>query len=246
MKFNPCAIVPVFRHENTVRDVVRGLVAQRLPVIIVDDGNPPEALQILQRISAEFPNVVTLSHHINMGKGGAVCTGLREAFRLGFTHALQIDADGQHDSSAVPLLLGASRKRPENLVGGFPVYDDSVPREREIGRKITNFWVHLETLSSRIPDAMCGLRIYPLRKTVPVLDKVRTFRMGFDIEILVRLSWERVGMDFYPVNVFYPRNGVSNFHVFRDNAEISKLHARLFCGMILRLPKLLLGSRKRG
>ncbi len=246
MNFNPCAIVPVYRHENTVRDVVVKLVDLKLPVIIIDDGNSPEALQVLKKISQEFSGVAVISHHVNMGKGGAVCSGLREAFLLGFSHALQVDADGQHDASAIPFLLKASRKHFENLVGGFPVYDASVPKEREIGRKITNFWVHVETLSSRIPDAMCGLRVYPLAQTVPVLENICTFRMGFDVEILVRLSWKNIGMNFYPVKVFYPQNGVSNFHMFRDNFEISKLHTRLVCGMLLRLPKILFGKRLHG
>lgn len=246
MRFNPCAVVPVYRHENTVRDVVRKLIDLKLPVIVIDDGNPPEAFHVLKKVAEEFLGVIVISHQVNMGKGGAVCSGLREAFRLGFTHALQVDAGGQHDASAIPFLLKASRKHFKNLVGGFPVYDMSVPRSREIGRKITNFWVHVETLSSGIPDAMCGLRIYPLARTVPVLEKIRTFRMGFDIEILVRLSWENVGMNFYPVKVFYPQNGISNFHMFRDNVEISKLHMRLVCGMLLRLPRILFGKNRNG
>ncbi len=246
MEFNPCAVVPVYRHENTVFAVVRKLVALRLPVIIVDDGNTPDALHVLKKISENLSGVIVISHHVNMGKGGAVCSGLREAFNLGFTHALQVDADGQHDASAIPFLLKASRKHFENLVGGFPVYDESVPKSREVGRKITNFWIRVETLSSKIPDAMCGLRVYPLARTIPVLEKIRTFRMGFDIEILVRLSWENVGMNFYPVKVFYPQNGVSNFHLFRDNLEISRLHTRLVLGMMFRLPGILLGKNKNG
>lgn len=246
MKFNPCAVVPVYRHENTVFAVVQKLVALRLPVILVDDGNTSDALQVLKRISETLPGVIVISHQVNMGKGGAVCSGLREAFQLGFSHALQVDADGQHDMSAIPFLLKASRKHFRNLVGGFPVYDASVPKEREIGRKITNFWVRVETLSSKIPDAMCGLRVYPLALTIPVLERVRTFRMGFDIEILVRLSWENVGMNFYPVKVFYPQNGVSNFHLLRDNVEISRLHTRLVFGMLFRLPGILIGKNRNG
>ena len=246
MEFKPCAIVPVYRHENTVRAVVQSLHAQNLPVIIVDDGNTPEALQVLQRVAQEIPNVMVISHSVNMGKGGAVRTACTEALKAGFTHALQIDADGQHDPSMIPFLLKAARKHPEGLIGGFPQYDASVPKGREVGRKITNFWVAVETLSKQIPDAMCGFRVYPLQATVPVLKNLKTLRMGFDIEILVRLSWANVKMFFYPVKVIYPENGVSNFRMLHDNVEISLLHTRLCCGMLLRLPKLLLQKRKHG
>ena len=51
MEFKPCAIVPVYRHENTVRTVVQKLNSQNLPVVIVDDGNTPEALQVLQKVA---------------------------------------------------------------------------------------------------------------------------------------------------------------------------------------------------
>ena len=93
---------------------------------------------------------------------------------------------------------------------------------------------------------MCGFRVYPLQTTVPVLDKILTFRMGFDIEILVRLAWAGVKMLFYPVKVIYPENGVSNFRMLHDNLEISWLHTRLCCGMLVRLPKLLLQKKKHG
>lgn len=246
MEFNPCAIVPVYRHENTVLSTVQKLLEKKLPVILIDDGNTPEALSVLKKIAEQFPRVTLFSHAKNLGKGGAVCTGLREAFRAGFSHALQVDADGQHDLNAIPFFIKAAQKHPKDLIGGFPQYDDSVPGSRAAGRKITNFWIAVETLSRSIPDGMCGFRVYPLAACNSILQNIRTFRMGFDIEILVRLSWANVKMRFYPVSVFYPENGVSNFRMFHDNVEISLLHARLVCGMICRLPKILFQRKKHG
>ena len=114
-----------------------------------------------------------------------------------------------------------------------------MPKSREQGRKITNFWVAIETLSKDIPDSMCGFRIYPVKSTMPVAKKVTSYRMGFDIEILVRLSWAGVKMRFYPIKVTYPEDGVSNFRVFGSNVEISWTHTKLCVGMLLRLPMLL-------
>jgi hypothetical protein len=150
-----------------------------------------------------------------------------------------MDADGQHDAEAIPFFLKAARKHPEDLIAGFPQYDGSVPKSREQGRKITNFWVAIETLSKDIPDSMCGFRIYPVKSTMPVAKKLTSYRMGFDIEILVRLSWAGVKMRFYPIKVTYPEDGVSNFRVFGSNVEISWTHTKLCTGMILRLPVIL-------
>ena len=234
-----CAIVPVYRHESTTRKVAEGLSALGLAVILVDDGNTPEGHAILEQVAREVPDTILVTHAKNGGKGKAVISGLEKAFELGYTHALQVDADGQHDMASIPFFLKAARKHPEDLIAGMPQYDASVPKAREQGRKITNFWVAIETLSKDIPDSMCGFRIYPVQSTMPVAKKLTSYRMGFDIEILVRLSWAGVKMRFYPIKVTYPEDGVSNFRVFGSNVEISWTHTKLCTGMILRLPMLL-------
>lgn len=236
---NACAIVPVYRHEKASRHVVDVLASYGLPVILVDDGNTPEGHQILEQIAAEVPNTTLVTHAVNGGKGKAVCSGLEAAQKAGFSHALQVDADGQHDMGQIPFFIKAARKHPDELIGGFPQYDASVPKAREQGRKITNFWVAIETLSKEIPDSMCGFRVYPLSSVWPVAKKIRNYRMGFDIEILVKLSWAGLKMRFYPIKVSYPEDGVSNFRVLHDNIAISATHTKLCCGMILRSPLIL-------
>ena len=240
MKF--CAIVPVYRHEKASRKVAESLAAQGLSVILVDDGNAPEGHEILVQVANEVPNTTLVTREKNGGKGAAVISGLEAAFEMGFTHALQVDADGQHDMEAIPFFVKAAKKHPFDLVAAFPQYDMSVPKAREQGRKITNFWVAIETLSMSIPDSMCGFRVYPVKFVWPVAKKIRTYRMGFDIEIMVRLSWAGLKMYFYPIKVKYPEDGVSNFRAFRDNVEISWTHTKLCLGMLVRLP-MILGRR---
>ena len=240
MKF--CAIVPVYRHEAASRKVAERLAAQGLSIILVDDGNAPEGHAILEQVERDVPNTMLVTRERNGGKGAAVISGLQKAFEMGFTHALQVDADGQHDMDAIPFFMKAAQKHPMDLVASFPQYDASVPKAREQGRKITNFWVAIETLSKDIPDSMCGFRVYPVKSVWPVAKKIRTYRMGFDIEILVRLSWAGIRMYFYPIKVKYPEDGVSNFRAVRDNVEISWTHTKLCLGMLVRLP-VILGRR---
>lgn len=234
-----CAVVPVYRHEAASRHVAEALVKEGLAVVLVDDGNAPEGHAILEQIVSEIPNTHLVTHVVNKGKGGAVISGLIEAARLGYTHAFQIDADGQHDLNSIPFFVKAARKHPNSVISAFPQYDGSVPKAREQGRKITNFWVCIETLSMQIPDTMCGCRVYPLESVLPIAKKIRNFRMGFDIEIMVRISWANIKMNFYPIKVTYPEDGVSNFRVLYDNIAISATHTKLCCGMLLRLPLIL-------
>ncbi len=235
-----CAIVPVYRHEKTSRRVVESLVNLNVPVILIDDGNAPEGHEILVQIAKDFADVELVTHKCNRGKGAAMRSGMEAAVAAGFTHALQVDADGQHDMEAVPFFINEVREHPDDLICGYPEYDESVPKAREQGRKITNFWVAIETLSLKIPDAMCGFRIYPLSLSWPVMKCLHNNRMGVDIESIVRLAWAGLQMRFFPIKVRYPEDGVSNFRMFHDNVVISMTHTMLCLGMLIRLPLILI------
>jgi len=235
-----CAIIPVYRHGKTLRNVVEKIMDKGLPCVIVDDGNGDETKSDIAAVKAAIPSVEIVSLPKNQGKGGAVMAGIRRANELGYTHGFQIDADGQHDLGVIDEFLKISEVNPEALVCGYPVYDESVPSSRKNGRKITNGWVAIETLSRDVEDAMCGFRLYPLASSYRVIRRSYIGkRMTFDIDILVRLHWAGVPMIFRPIKVIYPEDGISNFRMVRDNVAISLMHTKLFFGMLLRSPVIL-------
>jgi predicted LPLAT superfamily acyltransferase len=210
--------------------VVARLRARDLPVIVVDDGSDAETARVLDAL----PGIELFRLEKNSGKGAAVARGLREAARRGYTHALQVDADGQHDLDDAPRFLERGRARPEAVVCGEPIYDASAPKSRLYGRLITRFWVWIETGGRARGDAMCGFRLYPVAPTVALLERMRLAAgMSFDIEILVRLVWEGLPVEGLATRVIYPRDGVSHFRLLRDNARISGTHAKLFFGSLV-------------
>ncbi|MGF1712917.1 glycosyltransferase family 2 protein [Vibrio kagoshimensis] len=237
--YRACFLIPCYNHGSTVSSVLESLGGFNLPVVLVDDGSDIHTKNILQEASRPAHiSLVTLNE--NQGKGGAVKAGIKKAHELGFTHAIQIDADGQHDLDTLPKLLQSSQARPEHLISGKPIYDDTVPKARLYGRYMTHIWVWIETLSLSIKDSMCGFRAYPIEKTQHVLSKYDIgSRMDFDIEILVRLYWEDCEIDFIDTKVIYPEGGVSHFDALWDNVKISWMHTRLFFGMLPRAPKLI-------
>ena len=237
-------VVPVYNHGEPLRATAARLAEFGLPIFIVDDGSDEPTKRAIAEVAARYrTNVVTLAE--NGGKGHAVMAGLRAASQQGFTHAVQVDADGQHDLNDLPKLLAAAKSNPAALVCGEPRFDESVPKSRLYGRKLTAFWVAIETLSLRMPDTMCGYRVYPLAATIALLDSVRLGRrMDFDVEVVVRLYWRNVATIAVPTAVIYPVGGRSNFRMLADNALITKLHATLTFGMLLRLP--LLVTRRVG
>jgi polyprenyl-phospho-N-acetylgalactosaminyl synthase len=241
--FRPCALVPVYNHGSTALAVVEGLARRGLQAILVDDGSGEETKAQLRAVVAAHPGTILVTLPENSGKGGAVLAGLTRARGEGYTHALQVDADGQHDLGETERFIAASREEPGAVIAGSPVYDSTAPRSRLAGRKITNFWTAVETLSRDLADSMCGFRVYPVERSLRAASSpLMSRRMGFDIEILVRLHWGGAAIRFLPVRVVYPEGGTSNFRMLEDNALISATHAKLFFGMLLRSP-LILGRR---
>tara|TARA_E500000305_G_scaffold111867_1_gene128509 strand:- start:5510 stop:6244 length:735 start_codon:yes stop_codon:yes gene_type:complete len=237
-EFRPCIIVPVYNHGVSAAQLTARLVDFGPKIFLVDDGSTLET-EALDRVAATSL-VELVRHKNNQGKGGAVMTGFRAAKIAGFTHAVQIDADGQHAVEDVPEFLRRAEAEPDAVICGSPIYDASVPLGRRVGRYITHVWVWVETLSFGIKDSMCGFRVYPLASTVPVLDQAGLGRrMDFDPEILVRLTWKGVPIRSVPTKVIYPEGGRSNFRLVADNWLITLMHTRLFFGMLLRLPRLI-------
>lgn len=238
--FAPCAVIPVYDHGDTIAATVHALRAHDLPVLVVDDGSAAPTRAALDALAASVDGVQLIRLPHNQGKGRAVCTGLQAAFSAGYTHALQIDADGQHDADDAPRFLAAARTQPHALICGAPIYDASVPRGRLYGRYVTHVCVWAETLSLAIHDSMCGYRLYPLAAAcAEIARKPLPARMPFDTEIAVRLVWRGVPVVNLRTRVTYPEGGLSHFRLLRDNLRISAMHTRLLLGMLPRAPLLL-------
>jgi glycosyltransferase involved in cell wall biosynthesis len=237
-----CLIIPVFNHENAIVNVIEKLKAFELPCFLVNDGSSVACSQVLADCADKESSWLTLiTRPVNGGKGAAVIDSFNAAISQGFDYAIQIDADGQHDTNAIPEFLAASKRHPDAMILGQPIYDDSVPKNRLYGRKITTFWIAINILSSAIADGMCGFRLYPLAAVNRLISNTSIGqRMDFDIDIVVRLYWQGVEAINLPTAVRYPADGVSHFKMWRDNLMISQSHARLFFGMLIRIPQLLL------
>ena len=226
--FRPVVIIPCRNHGLTVEKVLEGLKPLGLPVIVVDDGSDAVTREALDELAPRCPEMTLLRHEVNRGKGAALTTGLHYAEKEGYTHALQVDADGQHDLADAPTLLESAKRDPNALWSARPLYDESVPKKRLIGRYVTHVWVWIETLSFEIVDSMCGYRVYPIAPTLAILKTKHVGQfMDFDTEIMVRLYWKGLRVRFVPSRVIYPEDGYSNFRMWEDNVRISKMHTRL-------------------
>jgi glycosyltransferase involved in cell wall biosynthesis len=242
--FHPCAVIPTFDNPLTVRATVERVRRDLPDVIVVDDGSADPGRLAVESLGRDARAIVVRRPR-NGGKGAAVRTGFDVARRMSFTHVLQVDADGQHDLDDVPRFLEAARSNPEALILGRPVFDESQPRGRGFARKISQFWVSLETGGRAIGDPQCGFRVYPLEAALGA--RPRGSRMEFDQELPVRMVWRGVPVLNIPTRVRYPskeEGGISHFRMIRDNLRISAMHTRLVIEAPMALARSAMRSRR--
>ncbi len=234
-------LVPVYNHPHTLDAVTQACLAHGHDVLMVDDGSDLQTKAAIDVVVKKYENVYLETLPANGGKGTAVLAGFRWAIARDYTHAFQLDADGQQDARDIAAFIDAARQNPEALICGYPIYNHSVPTARKWGRKLTHFWVTINTLSFAIKDTLCGFRVYPLApmdaflKTHPKLG----LRMDFDCDIAVQLSWRGQRFLNLPVNVDYPPDGISHFHGI-ENWYITKMHTRNFFLMLWHLPRIVI------
>ncbi|MBW2419921.1 MAG: glycosyltransferase family 2 protein [Deltaproteobacteria bacterium] len=224
----PCLAIPIFDHAETIGTVVESLAPFELPCIIVDDGSGEVTRAELEDLEARHAWVEVVRHDRNRGRGAALRTAYRTAAQRGMTHVVQLDADGQHTAADVSKFLAAARARPDALVLGTPVFDDSIPWHRLHGRKLSQVIVWIETRSMAVRDPLCGFRCIPLASTLRVLEEAEGGdRMEFDPELVIRLVRAGVPVANIPTAVQYPEGGVSHFRMVEDNLRIARAYVRL-------------------
>jgi glycosyltransferase involved in cell wall biosynthesis len=236
-------LIPSYDTGPRVYQSVAEARAHWNPVWVVVDGSTDGTAEGLRDMAAQDPGLRVSVLAVNSGKGAAVLHGLEQAQAAGFTHALTMDADGQHPAALIPAFMQASQARPEVMVLGRPVFDASAPLLRVRGRKVSNAWTNLETLGAGVADSLYGFRVYPVDALARVMrGQPWMRRFDFDTEAVVRLAWRGVK----PVNIDAPvkyltaeEGGVSHFRYGRDNVLLTWMHTRLMIGFVLRLPLLL-------
>jgi len=236
-------VIPSYDTGPIVYDTVRAARAAWTPVFVVVDGSRDGTGEGLRAMAAADPGLRVWLLPRNQGKGAAVLHGLEQARAAGFSHALTMDADGQHPAQCIEAFMRASAERPEAMILGRPLFDASAPRLRVRGRRVSNWWTNLETLGAGVDDSLFGFRVYPIAELLAVMQRQRWMRrFDFDTEAAVRLAWRGVkpiNRDA-PVRYLLPEEGgVSHFRYGRDNALLTWMHTRLMIGFVLRLPWLL-------
>lgn len=233
-------LIPSYNTGARLASTVADALAQWPDVWVVVDGSTDGSDASLAPLQRTHPTLRVLRRERNGGKGAAVLTGLEHALTAGFTHALVMDADGQHPADRIPDFMALSRESPDAMVLGLPIFGPEVPLERLYGRQLSIGLTHLETLGRCIGDPLFGFRIYPLRPLRAAMRETRRARgYDFDPEVVVRLYWNGTPVINEPATCRYlakEDGGISHFNYLRDNLKMAWLHSRLLGQLLWRWP----------
>lgn len=234
-------LIPSYNTGAKLFETVAAAQRRWQPIWVVIDGSTDGTGDALAEWAQRDSTLRVLHRAENGGKGAAVLEGLRAAGASGFTHVLVMDADGQHPASLIGRFMALSSSRPEAMILGVPVFDETAPLIRVMGRKVSNMLAAIETLGA-IRDSLFGFRVYPLTPLRQAMEASRFMRrFDFDVEAAIRLYWSGSSVINVPAPVRYfgaGEGGVSHFRYIRDNLLLAGMHARLLAGVVPRLPRL--------
>jgi len=219
-----CVIIPTYNNVKTIQKVIEDVGRYVQPVIVVDDGSTDGTSDVLRKFADK---IQTVSYQPNRGKGHALVAGFRRAMELGFTHAITIDADGQHFADDIPVFLKQLDTCEDTIVVGTRnLTEENMPRQNTFANRFSNFWFRLQT-GVNLPDTQSGYRLYTLA-SLKGLNMI-TSRYEAELELLVFAAWAGTTITSVPVKVYYPpaEERVSHFRPIYDFVRISILNTVL-------------------
>lgn len=220
-------LIPAYNAEGALKGVLESLTAYSLPILVINDGSNDRT----EAIARTTNPLKVLSHPQNRGKGAALLTGMKAADELGFTHVLTLDADGQHPVESIPDFVRGFADDPDAILVGNR-FADSTIRQMPRVRRLSN-WLSSQLISwaaqTRIPDAQCGMRVYPIGKTLDL--NLESVGYALESEVLVKAG--RRGLRIVNVSIacHYPEGtSTSGYRAFVDSWRIAKIVIRSIRG----------------
>ncbi len=219
IRLKAAAIIPAYREEKHIGDVVRRTRQQLDHVLVVDDGSNDQTAQRAREAGAEV-----IVHSQNRGKGEAIKTGLRHWLDRQFTHVVVLDADGQHLPEEIDRFIAAaaSAAEPSFFLGNRMNNLTGMPLIRRVVNRYMSRRISLLS-AQQIPDTQCGFRMLD-RQLIPELLGGAN-RFDYETEMLIIASRNGYRIESVPITTVYS-DEVSNIQPLRDALRFFRLMRR--------------------
>ncbi|MFA7301080.1 MAG: glycosyltransferase family 2 protein [Candidatus Shapirobacteria bacterium] len=211
-------IVPVFNEGMRCVDTINQiLLVSKCDVIVVDDGSRDDSLQILNNKFKKNKRVYVLSHIINLGKGAAMKTGIKMAWKLGSDAVIFIDADGQHNPKYLPKFEAGLEQR--DMVFGYRRLNGNMPFVRKYGNMAAKAIVRF-LFGVKRKEFLCGYLGF--KKSVYKKIKWQSSRYGVETEIATKVGRNQLTFLEVEIDTIYidKYKGVSLFDAMKILIQI--------------------------
>ncbi len=200
------AMIPAYNEAGRIAPVIRALLAQGLPVLVIDDGSHDHTAQVASRAGAE------VLQRANGGKGTAIIAGCRRAVELGYHRVLLLDGDGQHDPAEAPRLIAAARRGADLVIGMRMLDLGRQPRHRRCFNRLSSLLV-TAAAGQRIRDSQSGYRVCDPRLLLSLPLAGHKYDLETEMCILAARAGRRVVE--VPIRVIY-NDKISGVHPLFD------------------------------
>ena len=235
-------VIPCYRVRDHIAGVLRSIGPEVWRIYCVDDACPEESSAVIKTVAAEDARIHLLTHEKNLGVGGAMVTGYRQAILDGADIVVKLDGDGQMDPRKIPSLIAPIVQGKADYVKGNRFFHleslRAMPTARLIGNAGLSFLSKLSTGYWNLFDPTNGytaihasvVRVMPLEKL--------SHRYFFESDMLFRLNTLRAVVTDIPMAAHYA-DEKSSMNLLQVLVEFPYYHARnylkrLFYNYILR------------
>ena len=211
---NITIIIPAFNPPDSFLSLLKTIsTISKLTIIIIDDGSFPE-------IVINNPEIIILRNKQNQGKGFSLLKAFNYAQENGFTHAVTLDSDSQHDPKLIEMFLEVNEDI--SLVLGARKFEKDMPYHRRISNKLTSLIISLLS-GEMIQDSQCGFRRYKLNEICSEIFIETGFQ--FESEILIKLLRKKCTYHQVDISTIY-RNEKSSINNIIDTLRFIRLILR--------------------
>lgn len=222
-------VIPCFKVSKHILDVLNGIPGL-IDVIYVVDDHCPEETGKLVLASNEDPRVKVLFCEKNLGVGGAVVLGYKEALKNGFDMVIKMDGDGQMEPEYLPQLIASICGGADYAKGNRFYYIkelSAMPGLRLAGNAALTFINKLVSGYWNIYDPTNGYTAVS-QKALKTIDlDALSKRYFFESDMLYQLSLFRMLVEDVPMKAKYDEEE-SNLSIAKVLVQFPPLYANRF------------------